>query len=224
MNRRQVLHGVLAMAIAPRVDAMQYRAIRSSNGDVVVPAASATYHLNATAAQHEYIKAGEALRDAVPPFSVVLDLARYKTASPSALRLLGSLPVDFADLGLRSLGLATACALASWRTHFFLFTELPELTADEAWALVSPACGSHALIFEQLDSLDVEAARGLVIAAAGNPLGVTLSRVSDAVVRELARHDHELYVNLRHGLLGDRALGMLDEQQWRYRSQFDLSA
>jgi hypothetical protein len=223
MNRRQILHGAVAASITSRVDAMHLLVSSSTLGRIAPFAASAPLHLDVAGALRESVATRESLRDVAFPFDVILDLARYATASPTALRLLAPLPVDFADLGLHSLGLATARVLASWRTHFLLFTKLQELTAEEAWALVPSAGDTHALALSQLDSLDIDAARGLVAAAAGNPLYVTLSQVCDDVVCELARHDHELFVDLRWGLLGDTARRMLDDQKYRYRSQFGLA-
>lgn len=222
MDRRRLLQGALAASITRDAAAMRRLVAPNASRDLLAPLVAS--HLDLAAAQREYVEIREALRDVVPPFVIVLDLVRYETAASAALRLLGSLPVGWTDLGMRSLGLATARQLALWRTRAFRFPELHELTADEAWALVSPAARSHALHFEMLDSLDVEAARGLVAAAAGSSLCVKLAHVSNAAVRELARHDHELFVGLRHGWLDEPAQQMLDEQDRRYRSQFDLRA
>lgn len=222
MNRRQLLQGALAASIAPQVDAMQRLVAPSMSRDLnVLSAAPVPSHLDTTAALSEYLETQRALRNVDPGHFVVLDLARYETASPAALRLLGSLPVGWADIGMRSLGLATARHLGSWRTRAYLFVELRGLTADEAWALVPPASRPHAMHFEALDSLDVEAARGLVAAAAGSSLCLKLSRASSAVVRELARHEEALVVGLRHGDLDDSAQRMLGEQYRRYRAGLD---
>lgn len=227
MNRRQLLHGALAASITPHVDRMQHLVVAPSSlqfpSSSAASSASTRLQLDVAAAQQEYLQVREELRHVVPPFFAILDLARYQTAAPAALRMLSPLPVGWADLGLRTLGLATAHELASWQTGAFRFTELRQLTPDEAWALVPPTGRAHALQFENLDSLGVDAARGLVAAAAGASLYVSLAQASDATVRELAHHDHELLVDRPYGSLSDLARQMLDAQERRFRRRRNVT-
>jgi len=137
------------------------------------------------------------IRKAIPPvldrlgFIPDVDLSAFTQATPEALTFLANQGYPpFVYIGLKYLSNENAQVLAGWAV-FIVFTNLGKLEIEAARILVS---GQSQLAFEC--QMDVDANLACELASLNNLLNLRLERLSVKVATELAKHSHELYLNL----------------------------
>ncbi len=137
------------------------------------------------------------IRKAIPPvldrigFIPDVDLSAYTQATPEALTFLANQGYPpFVYLGLKYLSNKNAHVLAGWAV-FLVFTNLKKLEIEAARILVS---GQSQLTFEC--QMDVSTNLAYELASLNNLLNLRLEQLSVEVATELAKHSHELYLDL----------------------------